>query len=109
MPSVSVLVPVGGRARHLDATVASLRAQTHPAWELVAVLTPDASAAARNELASAAGAEPRVRVTATATSDGSVAAGNEALARAHGGWVAFIEPGDTLHRHAIARVTEAAG
>ncbi|MGQ0805180.1 MAG: glycosyltransferase [Actinomycetota bacterium] len=111
MPALSLLLPVGNDAAadDLEFTFASLQAQTEPAWELVAVPTTGIAADVGTTLADLARLDPRVTVPDPAPGGGAVGTANRALERARGQWVAFIEPGDLLDRHAAARVSEAAG
>jgi O-antigen biosynthesis protein len=82
VPGISLVTVVEPRAQpRLSATVESLHAQTSPEWEHV---VRDAG-------------------------DDPIAAANDALAAAAGGFVAFLEPGDRLHADATTRVLAATG
>ena len=94
-PALSVLMAAGaGDADRLAATLASLRAQTYPDWELC--LATDAPALATLPAAD----EPRVR-RVRPDAPGEAAACEAALAAAGGAYVTVLEPGAVLASQAF--------
>ena len=107
-PLVSLLMPVFDTpADILEATIGSVLAQSAVRWELIAV--DDASSARHvpEILARHAARDPRIRVHRRGTNGGISAATNDALARATGEFVAFLDHDDLLDPEAIARCREA--
>ena len=102
-PVVSVVMPVYNGRPFLDRAVASLRAQTLPDWELLAVddASTDDSAARLDTLAAA---DPRVQVTRLAVNGGVSVARNTALSQARGEWVAYLDQDDEFYSDYLARV-----
>ncbi|MDB5313203.1 MAG: epsH 2 [Gemmataceae bacterium] len=102
MPAVSVVMPVYNGVRFLDRAVASVRRQTFPDWELLAVddASADASAARLDALATA---DPRVRVFRHPANRGPAAARNTALAAARGDLVAYLDCDDEFYPDHLAR------
>lgn len=94
-PRFSVVLPVRNGASHLPAALDSLRAQTEPAWELIAV--NDGSTDHTGEVLEAARQmDPRIRVLHTAP-DGIVSALNRGLAEARAPWIARMDADDVAH------------
>jgi glycosyltransferase involved in cell wall biosynthesis len=95
------VLPVRDAASTVDAAVASVRAQTDPDWELIAVDdgSRDDSLA---RLTAAASADPRIRVVASPRR-GLVAALNTGLALARGGLVARMDADDLSRPARLAR------
>ncbi len=107
-PVVSVLMPVFDTpAEVLEATIDSVLAQSSSRWELVVV--DDASSARHvpEILARYAARDPRIRVHCRGTNGGISAATNDALARATGEFVAFLDHDDLLDPNAVARCSAA--
>jgi glycosyltransferase involved in cell wall biosynthesis len=104
-PAVSVVMPVYNGARFVGRAVASLRAQTRPDWELLAVDdgSADDSAAVLDALAAA---DPRVRVFRHPANRGLAAARNTALAAARGDLVAYLDCDDEFYPDHLARAVE---
>jgi glycosyltransferase involved in cell wall biosynthesis len=88
IPSISVLTPVYDGARFLADALASARAQTWPAAEIIVV--DDGS---RDDSAAIAAATPGVTCI-RAVHAGVAAARNRALAAAHGDFIAFLDADD---------------
>lgn len=104
-PVISFLVPVHDPVpAHLERTIASVRAQTSPHWQLC--LSDDGSTdpAVRALVETAAAGDPRIVVTRTETAAGISAATNAALALATGDFVAPLDHDDTLSHQAVAAV-----
>lgn len=107
-PVISLLVPVFETpAAILEATIGSVLAQTSDRWQLV--LVDDASRAPHVAaiLATHAAGDPRIIVHRRETNGGIAAASNDALARASGEFVAFLDHDDLLAPEAVARVAAA--
>ena len=100
-PLVSVVIPTYDRLPLLREAVASVRAQTHPAWELIVV--DDGSTDGTAEyLAALAGEDPRVRVLAGAH-EGSVGRLYQRGVDAAGGeYVAFLDSDNLWHPEKLA-------
>lgn len=100
-PAVSVLLPVFNAAATLPVALASLRAQTFTAWELLAI--DDGSTDTTPQLlAAAVAADPRIRVLAQ-THTGIVAALNFGLSAARAPLVARFDADDECHPERLAR------
>lgn len=107
-PTISLLVPVfDPPADILEATIASVLAQRSSRWQLV--LVDDASRAAHvaEILARHAAGDPRITVHRRDANGGIAAATNDALARATGEFVAFLDHDDLLAPDAVGRCAEA--
>lgn len=98
---VSIVMTVAARALPwLDVSLASVRSQTHPFWEVVLVPRPDDAANLGPALEAAARLDPRLRVAAAGM--GAAGEAEAAGARiARGAWVLFVEAGDVLDEHAL--------
>lgn len=92
-PLVSVVMPVWNTAGHVGAAIASVRAQSFGAWELIVVddASDDGSADA---IAAAAAGDGRIRLLRHETNRGAAAARNTALACARGRFIAFLDSDD---------------
>ncbi len=100
-PVVSIVVPVFNAApRHLDALLASVRAQDGASYELI--LSDDGSTRTdtRQWLETNA-RENDVTVVRAAVNGGIAAATNAGLARACGRWVALLDHDDALAPHVL--------
>ena len=107
-PRFSVLLPVHDPpVALLEATLASVRAQAYPDWELVVVDDASADAGVRACLAEAAAADARIAVTHRAANGGIARATNDALAAATGAYCAFLDHDDTLAPDALLAMAEA--
>jgi glycosyltransferase involved in cell wall biosynthesis len=88
-----VITPVWNAAATLQATVASVRAQSEPSWEMLVV--DDGSTDGSLALAEAlAAAEPRIRVLALGVNRGCAAARNAGIRAARGRFLAFLDADD---------------
>ena len=104
-PVISFLVPVHDPAPALlERTIASVRAQTSPHWQLC--LSDDGSTdpAVRALVETAAAADARIVATRADTAAGISAATNAAFALATGDFVAPLDHDDTLSPQAVAAV-----
>ncbi|MCW2972362.1 MAG: glycosyltransferase [Thermoleophilia bacterium] len=100
--SVSIIVATWNAAATLEACLASIAAQTHPAIELV--VADGASSDATVEIAQRY--EPAVLISEP--DDGIYDAWNKALRQATGDWVLFLGADDVLaHPNAIAHLVAA--
>jgi GT2 family glycosyltransferase len=107
-PRFSVLTPVYNTPADVFwAMVHSVRGQSFPNWELCLVddCSPDPEIAGL--LAEAERLDPRIRVERRGENGGIVAASNDALAMAHGEFLALLDHDDELHPDALAHVHEA--
>lgn len=107
-PMISLLVPVfDPPAEILESMIASVLAQMSSRWQLV--LVDDASRAAyvAEILARHAAGDPRITVHRRDTNGGIAAATNDALARATGEFVAFLDHDDLLAPDAVGRCADA--
>lgn len=103
-PLVSVVTPVWNAAATLGGTVASVRAQTFPDWELL--LVDDASTDGSPALAAAlAAADPRIRLLRRAGNGGAAEARNDAIRAARGRLIAFLDADDLWYPDKLARQT----
>ncbi len=98
-PRVSILLPVRDAASTLDACLSSLRRQTEPRWECVAVDdgSRDASAAL---IARAAARDSRIRMLRT-PQRGIVAALTTGLEHCNAPLVARMDADDVMHRRRL--------
>lgn len=101
-PLVSIVLPVRNAAATVGAALASLRAQTLPAWELLAVddASTDGTAAV---LAAAAQADPRIRILRSGAAPGLVAALHTGLAVARAPYIARMDADDLAHPDRLAQ------
>ena len=107
-PRFSVLLPVyDPPVALLEATLASVRAQAYPDWELVAVDDASTDRGVAACLAAAAAADPRIRVARRAANGGIARATNDAFAAATGELCAFLDHDDTLAPDALLAMAEA--
>ena len=97
---VTVIVPAFDAAATLQATLASISAQTHSQLEIL-VVDDGSSDATANVARRAAAGDSRIRLLQKA--NGGVArARNAALAEAQGRYVSYIDADDLWHREKIA-------
>ena len=107
LPAIAVLMPVHDpRPEHLEAAIASVRAQAYPAWTLCIADDGSRSPEVRRILEEAA-ADPRVRLVNHPEALGVAAATNAALALAEAEAVLFLDHDDVLAPHALALFGEA--
>jgi GT2 family glycosyltransferase len=106
-PLISVIVPTYNTpADILEELLDSLSGQLYPCWE--ACITDDASTAPEvATLVEARGeSDARFRLQRRSHNGGIAAASNDALARARGDYVAFVDHDDRLAPHALLMVAE---
>lgn len=100
--TVSVVMPARNAASTLPEAIASVQAQTHADWELWII--DDASTDATQAVALAhAERDHRIRVRRNAVQQGAAASRNQALARADGEFVAFLDADDRWFPDKLAR------
>jgi teichuronic acid biosynthesis glycosyltransferase TuaG len=92
-PLVSVVMPVWNTAGHVGEAIASVRAQSFGAWELIVVddASDDGSAGV---VAAAAAGDGRIRLLRHDENRGAAAARNTALGSARGRFIAFLDSDD---------------
>ena len=105
LPRISVLMPVYNPVPgFLDQAIASVRAQSYPAWELCiaddASTDPAISACLQRHTAG----DNRIRLTRRSVNGHISASTNSALDMAQGQWCALMDHDDLLHRHALTRM-----
>ena len=92
VPRVSVIIPAHDAAPYLDETLASVSAQTHDDWEIVAC--DDGSSDGTWEILSTAG--PRVHAVRNEQAGGPAVARNRALEHATGEFAMFLDADDLI-------------
>ncbi len=108
-PLVSIVMPVHETPRDwLKAAIASVAAQWSERWELICVDDGSAAPHVREVLASAAAADPRVRVLHRARTGGIARAVNDGLHAARGELVTFLDHDDALEPDAVHQLSQAA-
>ena len=109
-PSFSILTPVYNPPLDvLEATIASVRAQTYADWEWIVVDDCSTDPRVREVLATAATEDARITMIARPTNGHIVVASNDALAAARGIYVVFLDHDDLLTPDALARMAELLG
>ena len=107
-PLISVLLPVyNADPDWLAQTIASVRAQIYPHWELCIADDASTDAALRPLLEHQAAADPRIRLVFRERNGHISAATNSALALAWGAWVALLDHDDLLTEDALLHVADA--
>src|SRR4029079_652771 len=93
-PRVSVVTPFTDQGPFIGAAIASVRAQSFEAWELV--LVDDGARDGSRAIAerAAAAGPARIRVVATTSPGGAAAARNHGIRVARGDLVAFLDADD---------------
>ncbi len=101
-PRVSIVVPARNAERTLAATLASVRAQTHEAWEVVVVDdgSTDRTADIVRDLAAI---DPRFRLC-PGPGVGVAAARNAGIAAASHPWLLFLDADDTILPDMLERI-----
>jgi hypothetical protein len=102
-PDVSVVIPTRNRLAYLSEAVASVRAQTLSAWELIVVddASDDGSVEAAKRFI---GGDRRAQLVALSEHSERSAARNTGLARASGRYVLFLDDDDRLLPKALERL-----
>ena len=92
-PVISVIMPVFNGTKTLERALDSLRVQSFPQWELLAV--DDGSADDSFDLLTrAAAGEPRIRPFRLDRNRGPAAARNHGLVQARGEWITYLDCDD---------------
>ncbi len=101
-PAVSVVTPAYQSGRFIGATIGSVIAQTFPDWEMVIVddCSRDDTGAIAAEFARR---DARVRFVRNEANRGPGPTRNEALRRARGRWVAFLDADDLWDAEKLER------
>lgn len=101
-PLISVVTPVWNARATLEATLASVRAQSLGDWEHL--LIDDGSADGSEALiAAAADADPRVRALSTGANRGAGVARNLGIRAARGRYIAFLDADDRWRPEKLER------
>lgn len=100
MPTISVILPVRNAVTTIARAVASVQAQTHGDWELIAV-DDGSTDGTREWLRRAAESDPRIRVVEQ-PAHGLVSALNAGLAVARGRFIARMDADDECHSERLA-------
>ncbi len=101
-PFVSIITPAHDVAPFVADAVASARAQSHPAWEMILVDDGSRDGTARVAEGAAEG-DPRIRILRQAKA-GVSAARNAGIAAAQGGALLFLDADDWLAPDALQRL-----
>ncbi|WP_230772512.1 glycosyltransferase family 2 protein [Sphingomonas sp. Leaf4] len=101
-PRFSVVIPLYDKGTTILATLASVRAQTCPAIEIIVV--DDESHDGGDDVVETLG-DPHIRLIRQANG-GPAAARNTGVAAAHGNWIALIDGDDLWHPHHLATLVE---
>ncbi|WP_368414598.1 glycosyltransferase family 2 protein [Falsiroseomonas sp.] len=104
-PFISIITPAHDVAPFVADAVASARAQSHPAWEMILVDDGSRDGTARAAKGAAEG-DPRIRILRQANS-GVSAARNAGIAVAQGGALLFLDADDWLAPDALDRLDAA--
>lgn len=111
MPEVSVIIPIHNAGRWLDATLASVAAQT--CRDLEIILVDDGSTDNSREVAEAFAAGRDDTMLLTQPNSGASAARNRGLRHARGRYVQFLDADDLLAadkiEHQVQRLRQTAG
>ncbi len=91
-PEITIIMPCYNAAAYLEEAAASVRSQTFPAWELIAV-DDGSTDASPDLLAEFAAQDPRIRVLSQ-TNLGPYPARNLGLKHARGRFIAFLDADD---------------
>ncbi len=101
-PAVSVITPAFDAATTLEATIASVLAQTRTDWEML--IADDGSTDATAAIAAAwAARDPRIRPLPGPGREGPAAARNRAIRAARGRFIAFLDADDRWRPEKLAR------
>ncbi|MBN8525214.1 MAG: glycosyltransferase [Planctomycetes bacterium] len=103
-PLVTIITPSYQTARWIGATIASVRAQTRPDWEMV-IIDDGSRDGSPEAVAAAAGEDLGTRIILDATPGGlgAARARNRAIARARGRFIAFVDSDDLWYPAKLER------
>lgn len=106
-PRVSVITPAHNAEQFISETIASVTQQTLGDWELIVVddASDDGTATV---VAAAARADSRISLIARDRNGGPARARNDALRRAVGNYVVFLDADDTLDSNYLSVMTQLA-
>lgn len=100
-PVVSIITPMKNGAATVAQTVASVRAQSHDAWELL-VIDDDSTDDSPAMVHAAAETDSRITLIDNTGDPGVSGARNTGLDAARGEWVLFLDADDVLAPNALA-------
>lgn len=98
-PFISICIPAYNADRYLESTLASVRRQRYPYWELIVVEDGSADDTQRIVTAFAATVPQIVRYLRHDENRGLPATRNTAIAAAHGSWIALLDSDDMWMPH----------
>lgn len=101
-PLVSVIMPCYNMEKYLPATIASVRGQTFPGWELIIVddVSTDKTQAVLQDYGDQ---DPRIRWMVQGEHAGIASARNRAIQMAQGRFLAFLDADDLWHPEKLER------
>ena len=105
-PLVSIIMPVYNREHTIGAAIASIQAQTYPAWELIVI--DDGSTDRTREVVAQYANDPRIRHRYQKHA-GHCAARNHGLAESRGEIIAYLDSDNTWYPRYLERVARALG
>jgi glycosyltransferase involved in cell wall biosynthesis len=105
-PLISIIMPVYNREQTIGAAIASVQAQTYPAWELIVI--DDGSTDRTPEVVAQYESDPRIR-RCSQKHAGHCAARNHGLAESRGEIIAYLDSDNTWYPRYLERVASALG
>jgi glycosyltransferase involved in cell wall biosynthesis len=90
---ISIVTPAYNAARFIEATIASVKAQTYPSWEMIVVDDCSQDDTCSN-VAKFMAHDPRIKLVRQEKNGGPAAARNAALEAANGKYIAFLDSDD---------------
>jgi GT2 family glycosyltransferase len=110
-PTVSLILHAGNQSTPdaLECTIASVREQVCPQWQLLVTVPQHAPATMVARLSTLARDEPRIEVIIASQEDATPAQrAQNALLQANGKWVCQLQVGDQWREHSLLRLLQTA-